>query len=71
MTVDDMTRIAERYSELMRSGKWQRMSDAQKAVQLLTACKALQAALLEVFLVRKSLVSVLVDQYVDHHQTLA
>jgi hypothetical protein len=30
MTADDLKRIAERYSELMRPGEWPRMTDAQK-----------------------------------------
>jgi hypothetical protein len=61
MTANDLKRIAERYTELMRPGEWSRMSEAQKAVQLLTIGKALQAALLEGFLVRKSPVKVTVE----------
>ena len=61
MTADDLRGIAERYAELMRPGEWLRMSDAQKAVQLLTVGKALQAALLEGFMVRKSPVKVTVE----------
>jgi hypothetical protein len=61
MTADDFKRIAARYTELMHPGEWARMSDGQKAVQLLTIGKALQAALLEGFLVRKSPVKVTVE----------
>jgi hypothetical protein len=43
MTADDFKRIAARYTELMHPGEWARMSDAQKAVQLLTVGKALHA----------------------------
>jgi hypothetical protein len=34
MTADDLKRIAERHTELMRPGEWQHMTDAQKAVSL-------------------------------------
>jgi len=34
MAADDLTRIAERYTELMHPGGWPRMSDAQNAVSL-------------------------------------
>lgn len=61
MTADDFKRIAERYTELMNPGLWPDMSDAQKAVQLLTVGKALQAELLEGFMVRKSPVKVTVE----------
>jgi hypothetical protein len=46
------------------------MTDAQRVVSLLHVGKALHAALLEGFLVRKSPVRVLVDQDVDQYQTL-
>jgi hypothetical protein len=71
MTADDLKRIAERYTELTHPGEWQHMTDAQKAVSLLHAGRALHAALLEGFLVRKSPVRVLVDQDGDQHQALA
>jgi hypothetical protein len=61
MTADDFKRIAERYTELMSPGVWADMTDAQKAVSLLYVGKALQAALLEGFLVRKSPVKVTVE----------
>jgi hypothetical protein len=60
MTADDLKCITERYSELMRPGEWPRISDAKKAVQLLTVGMALHAALLEGFMVRKSTVRVTV-----------
>jgi hypothetical protein len=61
MTSDDLKRIAERYTELMSPGVWADMTDAQKAVSLLHVGKALQAALLEGFLVCKSPVKVTVE----------
>jgi hypothetical protein len=61
MTADDLKRIAERYTELMSRGVWADMTDAQKAVSLLHVGRALKAALLEGFLVRKSPVKVTVE----------
>jgi hypothetical protein len=61
MTTDDLKRIAARYTELMSPGVWPDMTDAQKAVSLLHVGKALQAALLEGFMVRKSPVKVTVE----------
>jgi hypothetical protein len=59
MTADDLKRIAERCTKLMHPGEWPHMTDAQEAVQLLSVGKALQAALLEGFLGRKSPVCVM------------
>jgi hypothetical protein len=71
MTADDLKRSAERHIELTRPGEWQHLTGAQKVVSLLRVGKALQAALLERFLVRRSPVRVLVDQDVDEHQAFS
>jgi hypothetical protein len=65
MTEDDLKRIAERYTELMSPGVWADMTDAQRAVSLLHVGRALKAALLEGFMVRRLPVRVLVDQDVN------
>ena len=56
MSAEDLKRIAERYTELMNPGTWHDLTDAQKAVALLQVVKAVQAALMEGFLMRKSAV---------------
>jgi hypothetical protein len=61
MTADDLKCIAERYTELINPGQWVGMTDPQKAVSLFHVGKAPHAALLEGFLVRKSLVKVTVE----------